>query len=249
MLPTTIDEVIIALEEIIKKTKSDHNPMGYFAALYCRVTRKVKEGIATGIFEDGPRMARLDVIFANRYLDAYYLYRQNKKATSCWEFTFKNATQYRFIVLQHLLLGMNAHINLDLSIAAAQTCPGVEINSLKNDFNKINEILGSLVRKVEAELFQIWPSFKYLLRMAGNSDLFFANISMSMAREEAWNFAKELAALNHEQQIICIAKRDLLVTQKAQMVVNPGFRLRLACMLVRHYEKGTVAEKIDMLNK
>ena len=247
MSAATIDEVILSLEEIIKKTKSDQNPMGYFAALYCKVTRKVKEGIIAGVFEDAARMERLDVIFANRYLDAYYQYNEHIKATSCWELTFKNSTEYHLIVLQHLLLGMNAHINLDLAIAAAQTSEGGNIDSLKNDFNKINEILGSLVKSVESELSQVWPTLKYILRATSKADTFLIDFSMELARDGAWCFAQELALLTKEQQLISIEKRDAIVTQKAKIVTNSGFIARLIFMIMRHYENGSVADKIEIL--
>ncbi|CAN0563847.1 unnamed protein product, partial [Laminaria digitata] len=71
---TTIDEVILALDEIIAHAKRDASRLGYFAALYRRVTIKIKEGIASGIYEDPERMEQLDVIFANRYLTAYRAY-------------------------------------------------------------------------------------------------------------------------------------------------------------------------------
>ena len=64
----TIDAVIEALGRIIQDAKIAENPMGYFPALYQKVTIKVKEGIAEGFFENGPRMERLDVVFAKRYL-------------------------------------------------------------------------------------------------------------------------------------------------------------------------------------
>lgn len=44
---------------------------GYFAALYRKVTSRAKQGIADNEFEDGSRMEKLDVIFANPYINAY----------------------------------------------------------------------------------------------------------------------------------------------------------------------------------
>lgn len=53
---------------------------------------------------------------------------------------------WRPLILQHLLLGINAHINLDLGIAAAQTSPGDDLPDLRNDFVEINRVL---VRQVD----------------------------------------------------------------------------------------------------
>jgi len=63
----TIDEVIDQLDDIIALSIREQNRLGYFAALYRKVTAKVKEGIAEGRFDNGPRMERFDVTFANRY--------------------------------------------------------------------------------------------------------------------------------------------------------------------------------------
>ena len=42
----TIEQIIDALNEIIIDSKKKNNPLGYFAALYKKVTIKVKDGIA-----------------------------------------------------------------------------------------------------------------------------------------------------------------------------------------------------------
>jgi len=53
-LARTIDEVIVHLDDIIARSIREQSRLGYFAALYRKVTVKVKEGIAQGRFEDGP---------------------------------------------------------------------------------------------------------------------------------------------------------------------------------------------------
>jgi hypothetical protein len=82
--PTTIDEVIEQLGSIIARSIQEQSRLGYFAARYRKVTIKVKEGIAEGRFDDGPRMERFDVTFANRYLGALNQFRNDKQPGSCW---------------------------------------------------------------------------------------------------------------------------------------------------------------------
>ena len=64
------------------------------------------------------------MIFANRYLKAYSDFQNNKVVSKSWEVAFKGTERFWPIVLQHLLAGMNAHINLDLGIAAAKVMEG-----------------------------------------------------------------------------------------------------------------------------
>ena len=81
MKPTTIDQVIKDLETIIAITEQRKSPLGYFASLYHRVTKKVNEGIHSNFFEDGQRMELFDEVFARRYTDAFYAYQNNEPVT------------------------------------------------------------------------------------------------------------------------------------------------------------------------
>ena len=59
---------------------------------------------------------------------------------------------------------MNAHINLDLGIAAAEVAPGASIHALEQDFNLINEILCEMVDDVQDRLGKIWPAMRMIDR-------------------------------------------------------------------------------------
>src|ERR1700759_2160343 len=84
MAATTIDEVLSQLEIIIAESSSNGSRAGYFASLYHQVTSKVKGGIARNDFEDGVRMERLDVLFANRYLTALDQWKKDLPLSDSW---------------------------------------------------------------------------------------------------------------------------------------------------------------------
>lgn len=245
----TIDDVITILGDIIKQSETNNNPLGYFAALYRKVTIKVKEGIENDFFEDGPRMEKLDIIFASRYLDAYFNYQENKEVTVSWKKAFNLSKKYWPIVLQHLLVGMNAHINLDLGIAAAQVSEGENLEDLKGDFDKINEILSSLVKDVENDLADIWPTLRKILKWTRKVDDFLVDFSMELARDGAWKFAKEIANTPKNQIGSLIEKRDLKVAEKANIIIDPGFIASIILRIIRLGERGTVADKIKDLTQ
>ena len=247
MTATTIDEVITQLVEVIERAKREQSRLGYFPALYRKVTIKVKEGIAEGIFDDGPRMEKLDVIFANRYLEAIHNQWDGKPVTDAWRVSFKAVDSGSITVLQHLLIGMNAHINLDLGIAAAHTSPGDAIAGLYEDFNKINGVLASLVNGVKEELTQVWPTLSFLDKLAGRLDDVIINFSMEKARDHAWAFAETLAPLNPTDQASKIRDADQWASRFAHVVWKPGMMMRLANLAISLTERGTVAEKIDLL--
>ena len=243
----TIDEVIAILEGIIEESKSKGSPAGYFAALYKKVTSRVKEGILNGEFEDGERMEKLDVLFANRYLEAYAKFSINEDISKSWKVAFDNTNSYWPIVLQHLLWGINAHINLDLAIATAETASGKPINNLRQDFDKINQILSELVGEVQQELSEIWPILKFILTLSGKIDDYMINFSMKKARDGAWKFANELHSAKKTDLSEMIAVRDLKVAKIAAYINPPGIISILVFRLIRLGERGDVTGRIEIL--
>ena len=242
-LPATIDEVIARLEEIIRDCVARGDRAGYFAALYHRVTVAVRDGIRKGEFDDGPRMERLDVLFANRYLAAYQQFRAGELPSRAWLRAFCAEDDGRLIVLQHLLAGMNAHINLDLGIAAARVAPGAQLAGLQRDFDRINGILARLTPVVEQRIDGISPVFGVLSSLAPRLELKMIGFSMERARTEAWRLAQRLAPLPPSGQLRAIAARDLEAALVADAVLSDGLLVRA----IRREEHPEVARNIEAL--
>ena len=244
----TIDEVIAHLTEIIARSRRDRSRLGYFAALYRKVTISVKEGIAQNRFQNGERMQRLDVVFANRYLTAYELYRQRQRPTDCWQLAFEAAEQWRPLILQQLLLGMNAHINLDLGIAAVETCPGEELAPLQHDFDEINNILAGLVLPVQKAIGEVSPWIGFLEKIDPRADDALINFSMLVARNEAWKFAVRLNALDEQRKVAAIAERDSEIARFGRLVYQPpGVFFKLGLLAIRLRESNDIPKVIDVL--
>ncbi len=247
-LANNIDEVISILEEIIIHSKENNNPLGYFAALYKNVTVKVKEGIENNFFDDNERMEQLDVTFANKYLENYFAFQDNKTVSASWDIAFQQSKKYWFTVLQHLLVSMNAHINLDLGVAAAEISKNKNIDDLENDFNKINEILSSLVGKVEQDLSNIWPKLKWILKKTKKVDDFLIDFSMKMARDGAWKFATKLHSFSEEEFQHQIKERDKKIRKTATLITDQGIIVKIIFGIIRLGEKGSVSQKIEELD-
>ncbi len=81
MAAKTIDEVIARLDNIIDAECAKNSCMAYFPILYRKVTVRIKEGILNNEFENNPRMEKLDVLFANRYIEAYECLGKKKPFT------------------------------------------------------------------------------------------------------------------------------------------------------------------------
>ncbi|WP_159517722.1 DUF5995 family protein [Sunxiuqinia indica] len=248
-LPNTVDEVIDTLEHIIQECIQNNDPSGYFAALYQKVTIKVKEGIENNYFDDGERMEQLDVLFANRYIEAWMAYKSKSPMTLSWQKAFDLSTNYWPIVLQHLLMGMNAHINLDLGIAAAEVSREKKIADLQDDFNRINEILSSLVHDVQDDLSAVWPALKFILKWTGKVDDYLVDFSMKLARDGAWKFGNKFFSTTNSDVAACLKDRDLRVAEKTSVILQPGLIASAVLAIVRLTERGTVSEKIGKLKR
>lgn len=222
--------------------------MHYFAALYKQVTVAVKDKIEEGYFDDNSRMEKLDVIFASRYLLAHHQYQNGEKCSASWKIAFDAAHWWSPLVLQHLFVGMNAHISLDLGIAASEAQP-TDIDSIHNDFDKINEVLGSLVNEVQDQLSSIFWPLKPIDWILGGVDEKIAKFAMDFARDEAWEVAIAYSHLHTvEGRATYIETRDKDVSKYGIKIVRPAAFTSVFIRLFRPLEYGSVAYKIKKLN-
>lgn len=243
----TIDDVIRSLDGIIDWAWNQKSRKGYFAALYRRVTRAVKDGIAQGRFQNGPRMERLDVTFANRYLQAFEQLRAGQQPTLSWQVAFDAASRWYPIVVQQLLVGINAHINLDLGVAAAQTAPGDQLAGLQTDFNQINTVLAELVGVVEKEIGEVSPLIDLLQKFGLRTETQIINFNMTIARDAAWNVAVTLAATSPDLQDAAIAGVDLSTSLLGKLVASPPMLIKLQLLPIRAFESNNVRKILDVL--
>ena len=247
MSAKTIDEVIAALDAIIQRAWDERSRMGYFAALYRRVTRAVKGGIASNQFSDGPRMEKLDVIFASRYLDAYDSYHAHGPTSRCWKVAFDACGDDSHLILQHLLAGMNAHINLDLGVAAATVSPGDSIEGLQSDFDQINVVLAAQVSSVEGQMSTISPLVGTLSQVGLKTETTLINFNIGLARQAAWFTAERLAREPEFLRAVTIDGLDLAVSLEGRAILHPPFKGE-ALQAIRAVEEQDVRKVIEILN-
>lgn len=250
MPPQTIDEVLQQLDQIIFTCRKESSRLGFFATLYRNVTIKVKEGIAAGVFEDGPRMERLDVAFAGHYLAALQSFRQNEPLSNCWRVAFQTAANFWPLIIQHLLIGMNAHINFDLGIAAAETAPGPKLTALREDFDRINNILGGMILKVRSEVEELSPWIKFLDQLAPTAEDRIINFSLDKSRASAWLVATMVNSTPPEKLGAKLSILDDGVAMLGSLIANPkGWLVNLGLHGIRLRESNDVPHIIDVLSQ
>lgn len=245
--PETVEQVIRILDAIIDWSHAQKSRIGYFAALYRRVTQAVKDGIDQGKFQNGPLIERLDVTFANRYLAAYEQFRSGQMPTLSWQLAFRSTSAWYPLIVQHLLIGINAHINLDLGIAAAATAPGDQLPGLKADFDQINAVLASEVGTVEKEIAAVSPLIGLLEKLSLRTDTAIINFSLQVARDAAWSEAVKLAPLPPEKLPGAIHDLDVRTQLFGRLVISPPLWIKLKLLPIRLFETGNIRKVIDIL--
>ena len=249
MQANSITEVIAALDIIISDCKQKQSRLGYFAVLYKMMTVAVEKGIRENVFADGQRMEKLDVVFANRYLKAYFDHAANLSVTGAWKSAFTAAEEDDLIVVQHLLLGINAHINLDLGIAAAEISTPANINDLLEDFNKINLTISDVYEFLQSRFKEIsWPAI-FLGKIDPQITNSVINFSIGKARDMAWNNALLLCNAGLTNRETIINTTDKVVCKVASAIQQPSFLKRTLVKLVLFFEEKNVAKNIEVLSR
>lgn len=242
----TIDAAIAAMDGEVDRCIDCGDASGYFTVVYRAVTERVRDGIVAGEFADCEQMERFDVLFARRYLDARQRWQSGAgEVPLSWRLAFETARDRHCLVAQHLLLGINAHINLDLGVAAAAAAPPGEIEALRDDFETINDVLSELVDRMQASLATVSP-WTRVVDIAGlRFDEALVTFSLRRARADAWDFATTLSAVSPDQQHRLEAARDAEVAALGVRIAQPGRPLRwlvgAAQRRERHDLEGVIA--------
>jgi hypothetical protein len=232
----TIDEVIDVLDSIVEETVALNTFGCAFAFVYLQTTKEVKMGLQAGRFENRDLLEELDVVFANLYINAYREFSIGNKTATAWEYAFQHCSD-KLALIQHILLGMNAHINLDLAIAASLVAPGKKIMALKNDFMTVNHILGDLTNPMQRGLSKVSPLMGLLDIFGFRNDEKLINFSIRKARDFAWVHALELAQLNGDAWKSRISEIDQCVVEISERIGKPtSMMLRSTLWLISKFE-------------
>lgn len=146
---TSVAEVIDRLTELRDCTGKVDPGCGIaqFSDLYLTITQSIQGHIQSGTFFAGNQyVARLDVVFANRYFDALRAWAGNGGTPPrAWQVLLDTPNNGEITAIQLAGAGVNAHINLDLAVATVDTGRemadvDLDTGSRKEDYTKVNDV-------------------------------------------------------------------------------------------------------------
>ncbi len=223
------------LEETIEELRSvaldAADASGYFAAMYARVTDRVQTAIDDGRFGDGEQMARFARTFVDWYLGPL---RGTRPLPGCWKAAEDVAGNLRLVIAQHLLLGINAHVNHDLPQVVVELADnGFTLDELRPGFEAINTLLAQTQPDILGDLGRVC-GWTHIATIVGGGRLF--NFSLDRARDQAWSTAVRLHPLDADARQGQVAELDRLVSVLAYMITRPVPPLALLLPIAKHFE-------------
>ena len=244
----TVDDVLAALRTVVDDAARTGDRKGLFAAVYRQVTAAVAQKLADGLFDDADRLNRFDAVFAGRYLTALQAWRDGDDPGRSWRLAFRAADDGDAVLVQHVVLGINAHINLDLAVAAADTSPGSGIGTLKDDFERINDVLVDVLCRLQGALNELSPLLAGLDAVLGRIDEEIVGFKVQRARAEAWEAAVMLAGQRGEAREGAVRMLDRYAYGLGRIVLAPPFPIPAALQVVGFAEKRGIPDAIRHLD-
>lgn len=243
----SIQDVLKEMQTVLATTQSKEDKRGYFAAIYQAETVHVRDAIDQGRFARPDLIESLAVKFARRYLDAFYAYDEHKPLTKAWYVAFDAANRPQPCVLQHIMMGINAHINLDLGLSVAETVPKGQLGLLTEDFDRVNILIGEMTDVIQDRIGEVAPWMRWVDRMGGRLDEFFFRKVVNLSRNRAWNIAEQAQATDSLEYNMMIDKLDNTVYTMGKTILRPAPVTRTLLSVARLREQGSVAHIIDAL--
>jgi Family of unknown function (DUF5995) len=201
---TTTADVRTWLSALEPQLLTARDRRGVFVTSYLTITKAVEAQCDAGGFRDPAWVRRYLVAFGTLYRDALRQDQLARSATAgatvhrvpkAWRVAFDAARERRGWVIQHLMLGVNAHINHDLALALLMV--GIDANRMQcyADHTAVNAVLERATLTLKTEVATKWaPVLERLDAVGGTLDDDVTEFSIAKARDHAWAMAVAIDA-------------------------------------------------------
>jgi hypothetical protein len=192
---------------LIDQWEATHDRRAIFLGCYRLMTRNMLDAIEVGRFHDGVWVSHLLHRFADYYFAALDRFEQDEPNTPpVWKLAFDATRDENVMTLQHLLLGVNAHINHDLvfslyDLLQAEWAAATPDQRAQRhaDHELVNRIIGETVDAVQDQIVERYSPWTDLMdKLLGPVDEWFASRLISHWREDVWDNALRYLALSDD---------------------------------------------------
>lgn len=196
------DPVVSKMQELIQRWEAAADQRLIFLSCYRMMTSNMLEAIERDEFIDSLWVEHLLHRFAAYYFMALEAYEIDAPAAPpVWKLAFDAAVHPGTMVLQNLMLGVNAHINYDLVLALNDLLKP-EWALLSEDQRKqrytdhcrVNEVIGRTIDAVQDQVLEPGrPLLDIIDKLLGPLDEAMISGLISHWRDSVWKHATRLA--------------------------------------------------------
>ena len=188
----SVPEVIESFKWLENYFFETNNLRGVFATAYLHITQSIGAALEENSFQDNYWSRDYLICFANHYRKSILSYEIGKLnvVPKSWRLAFDLAQKNEGFIIQHLLLGINAHINHDLALALHDVKIDPERADKYRDHTTINIILEKATDGLKQNIAEKYaPILERLDHGLGTIDDEITAFSIPKAREHAWSMA------------------------------------------------------------
>lgn len=203
-----------------------------FLSCYVQMTQNMLQAIKQGEFHDPTWVGNLVVHFADFYFNALQSYETRAEfLPRPWRTTLDAAQDPSVHVLQHLLLGINAHINYDLcfSIENALRPEWESLDAASRqqryaDHCHINQVIARTIDAVQDTVIERYsPSMDLVDRFMGRLDEQIMIQMIRSWRNEVWEQAVSLVEADPQERTLCSLSIENQADRRAQQLLRRKF--------------------------
>ena len=186
-----------------------------FLRCYSMMTANMHDAIGRGAFADGPWVDRLLHRFADYYFDALEQWNAlPESAPAVWQVAHERTRRPETAVWQHLLLGVNAHINYDLVLTVHELLEADWASMTEDertlrygDYCLVNSIIAETIDAVQDDVIApAMPVGAILDRLMGRLDEYLISRFITSWRDRTWEHAVSLLDAQDGQQRAAIVR-------------------------------------------
>ncbi len=207
-----------------------------FLACYQRMTEHMVAAVDRGAFHDAVWVRRLIDDFGAYYFAALAAWEDQRQGPLVWQYAFAYAEQSAALAVQHLLLGVNAHINYDLALVLDDLLrpewgrlAEAQQNQRRADYDAVNQIIGLTIDRVQDEVIARYARTMRLIdKTLGPLDEWCTARLIRNWRDDVWRQAMATIVISDETERQAAYRRiDQLALARARLLSGDAVQARV----------------------
>jgi hypothetical protein len=218
-----VEETHRRLEALHSAFETRDDRRAVFLSIYARMTGTVATRVRQEEFEDPEWVGEYLVAFANLYREAVHDYETGSldSLADPWQLAFEAAERGDSLVLQDALLGVNAHINYDLSLAVNDAGVRPDPGTKYADHSQVTDVIADIVDDAQEDLYgQGADRLETVDESLGRLDEWLSVLTIDECRDSAWRTAIALNSRLAARRRLARWINDVTSTGMAYLILS-----------------------------